>query len=176
MTAGPNGQVPQPPQVAIVGSPSSNAELTLNLTADAYDTGLVGSLVYVRPPLGAGEECALGTVTQVITTNQWHQNPSLLGVVKTIGEIPGLTADGDVRTADVKLQAAFHRQDKKASWAKTGPTLSMSPQTGTEVRRVTNGVIKALLTEEDLARVAYLGAIYRNDDLELPVNMRDFAR
>ena len=77
MTAGSDGHVPKPPQVAIVGSPSSNAELTLNLTAEAYDTGLVGSLVYVRTPLGNGEECALGTVTQVVTTNQWHQNPSL---------------------------------------------------------------------------------------------------
>jgi len=175
VTAGPDGQMPKPPQVAIVGSPSSNAELTLNLTADAYNTGLVGSLVYLRAPLGAGEECALGTVTQVITTNQWHQNPSLLGVVKTVGEIPGLTAEGDVRNADVKLQAAFRRPEKKGPWTKTGPTLSMSPQTGTEVRRVTNTVINTLLTAEDLARVAYLGAIYRNDDLTLPVNMRDFA-
>ncbi|HEX6520500.1 MAG TPA: DUF87 domain-containing protein [Streptosporangiaceae bacterium] len=161
--------------MAIVGSPSSNAELTLNLTAAAYDTGLVGSMVYILAPLGGGQECALGTVTQVVTTNQWHQNPSLLGVVKTVGEIPGLTGDGDVRTADVRLQASFHRAAEIGLWAKTGPTLSMSPRTGTEVRRVTNGVIKALLTPEDLAHVAYLGAIYRNDDLALPVNMRDFA-
>jgi hypothetical protein len=175
VTAGADGRPPEPPQVAIIGSPSSNAELTLNLTADAYDTGLVGSLVYVRPPLGGGEECAIGTVTQVITTNQWHQNPSLLGVVKTVGEIPGLTGDGDVRTADVRLQAAFSRPTKDGPWAKTGPTLSMSPQTGTQVRRVSNGVINALLTAEDLAHVAYLGAIYRNGDLALPVNMRDFA-
>jgi DNA helicase HerA-like ATPase len=173
VTSGSDGQLP--PQVAIVGSPSSNAELTLNLTADAYDVGLVGSLVYVRTPLGSGEECALGTVTQVITTNQWHHNASLLGVVKSVGEIPGLTGDGDVRSADVRLQAAFHRPAEKVPWAKTGPSLSMSPQTGTHVRRVTNGVIKALLTPEDLAHVAYLGGIYRNDDLALPVNMRDFA-
>ena len=175
MTAETDGKVPQPPQVAIVGSPSSNGELTLNLTAAAYDTGLVGSMVYIRASLGGGEECALGTVTQVVTTNQWHQNPSLLGVVKTVGEIPGLTGDGDVRTADVRLQAAFYRPADTGPWEKTGPTLSMSPRTGTEVRRVTNGVIRALLTPEDLAHVAYLGAIYRNDDLALPVNMRDFA-
>ncbi len=175
MTPGADEKVPQPPQVAIVGSPSSNGELTLNLTGAAYDTGLVGSMVYVRAPLGGGEECALGTVTQVVTTNQWHQNPSLLGVVKTVGEIPGLTGDGDVRTADVRLQAAFHRPADTGAWEKTGPTLSMSPRTGTAVRRVTNGVIRALLTPEDLAHVAYLGAIYRNDDLALPVNMRDFA-
>lgn len=175
MSTGADGHAPLPPQVAIVGSPSSNAELTLNLTAEAYDTGLVGSLVYVRPPLGEGEECALGTVTQVVTTNQWHQNPSLLGVVKTVGEIPGLTGDGDVRTADVRLQAAFGRSARKGQWAKTGPSLSMSPQTGTQVRRVTDVVINGLLTPEDLAHVAYLGGIYRNDNLALPVNMRDFA-
>lgn len=175
MTAGADGKAAQPPQVAIVGSPSSNGELKLNLTAAAYDTGLVGSMVYIRAPLGGGEECALGTVTQVVTTNQWHQNPSLLGVVKTVGEIPGLTGDGDVRTADVRLQAAFSRSSDTGPWGKTGPTLSMSPRTGTDVRRVTNGVIRALLTPEDLAQVAYLGAIYRNDDLALPVNMRDFA-
>jgi Helicase HerA, central domain len=175
VTAGTDGKVPQPPQVAIVGSPSSNGELTLNLTAAAYDSGLVGSMVYIRAPLGAGQECALGTVTQVVTTNQWHHNSSLLGVIKTVGEIPGLTGDGDVRTADVRLQAAFYRRTETGPWEKTGPTLSMSPRTGTEVRRVTNGVIKALLTPEDLAHVAYLGGIYRNDDLALPVNMRDFA-
>jgi hypothetical protein len=175
MSIGADGHPPLPPQVAIVGSPSSNAELTLNLTAEAYDTGLVGSLVYVRPPLGEGEECALGTVTQVVTTNQWHQNPSLLGVVKTVGEIPGLTGDGDVRTADVRLQAAFGRSARKGEWAKIGPSLSMSPQTGTQVRRVTDVVINGLLTPEDLAHVAYLGGIYRNDNLALPVNMRDYA-
>jgi len=175
VTAGTDGKAPQPPQVAIVGSPSSNGELTLNLTAAAYDTGLVGSMVYLLASLGAGQECALGTVTQVVTTNQWHENASLLGVVKTVGEIPGLTGDGDVRRADVRLQAAFYRPADTGPWEKTGPTLSMSPRTGTAVRRVTNSVIKALLTPQDLAHVAYLGAIYRNDDLALPVNMRDFA-
>src|SRR5262249_1853928 len=144
------GNAPEPIQVAIVGSPSTNAELTLNLTSEAYDVGLVGSLVYIRAPLGGGEECALGTVTQVVTTNQWHQNASLLGVVKKVGEIPGLTGDGDIRSAQVRLQAAFHRSDKDGPFAKTGPTLSMSPQTGIAIRRVTNGVIRALLTEEDL--------------------------
>jgi hypothetical protein len=95
--------------------------------------------------------------------------------VKTVGEIPGLTGDGDVRTADVRLQAAFGRTARKGQWAKTGPSLSMSPQTGTQVRRVTDVVINGLLTPEDLAHVAYLGGIYRNDNLALPVNMRDFA-
>ena len=43
-------------QVAIVGSPSSNSELTLNLTEEAYEAGLVGALVYVQPDMGDGEE------------------------------------------------------------------------------------------------------------------------
>ena len=175
MTGGTDGKVPQPPQVAIVGSPSSNGELTLNLTAAAYDTGLVGAMVYIRAPLGGGQECALGTVTQVVTTNQWHQNPSLLGVVKTVGEIPGLTGDGDVRTADVRLQAAFTDQPTQSRGRKPVRRSRCPREPGPRSAGVTNGVIRALLTPEDLAHVAYLGAIYRNDDLALPVNMRDFA-
>jgi DNA helicase HerA-like ATPase len=161
--------------VAIVGSPSSNNAIALNLTAAAYQQGLVGALVYVRTEMGDGLECAIGTVTQIVTSNQWHENASLLGVVKTVGEIPGLTKEGDIRNAEVALQAAYHRPNGHSQWTKTGPSLSMSPPTGTRVRRVTNEVIKDLLTPKELAEVAYLGEVYRNPQVLLPVNMRDFA-
>jgi len=162
-------------QVAIVGSPSSNGELTLNLTEEAYEAGLVGALVYVQPQMGDGEELAIGTVTEVTTTNQWHQNASLLGVVKTVGEIPGLTREGDIRTADVRLQASYRRPRREGEWVKNGPSLSLSPSTGTTVLRVTNSVIQELLTGDERESLAYLGKVYRNEDLVLPTNMRDFA-
>jgi Helicase HerA, central domain len=162
-------------QVAIVGSPSSNGELTLNLTEDAYEAGLVGALVYVQPEMGDGEELAIGTVTEVTTTNQWHQNASLLGVVKTVGEIPGLTREGDIRTADVRLQASYRRLKRDGEWVKNGPSLSLSPSTGTTVLRVTNSVIQELLTASERESLAYLGKVYRNENLILPINMRDFA-
>jgi hypothetical protein len=162
-------------QVAIVGSPSSNGELTLNLTEEAYEAGLVGALVYVKPEMGDGEELAIGTVTEVTTTNQWHQNASLLGVVKTVGEIPGLTREGDIRTADVRLQASYRRLKRDGEWVKNGPSLSLSPSTGTTVLRVTNSVIQELLTASERESLAYLGKVYRNENLILPTNMRDFA-
>jgi len=162
-------------QVAIVGSPSSNSELTLNLTEEAYEAGLVGALVYVQPDMGDGEELAIGTVAEVTTTNQWHQNASLLGVVKSVGEIPGLTREGDIRTADVRLQASYRRSDRDGEWAKSGPSLSLSPSTGTPVRRVTNEVIHELLTAVEREGLAYLGKVYRNESVSLPTNLRDFA-
>jgi uncharacterized protein DUF87 len=161
--------------LAIVGSPSTNAELVLNLTAAAYDTGLVGALVYIQPGLGEGEELALGTVNQVVTKNQWHENSSLQGVIKTTGSIPGLTAEGDVRTAEVRLQATYQRPRKTGPWEKGGPTLSMSPTTGTNVRRATDEMLQALLTDTERESIAYLGSVYRNNHIRLPTNMRDFA-
>ncbi|WP_432573326.1 ATP-binding protein [Kineococcus sp. SYSU DK005] len=163
-------------QVAVVGSPSSNYEVTLDLLDTAVHEPLVGSMLLLTQPSGAGEELALGTVTEVTTLNQWHSQPLLRGVVKTKGHIPGMSGDtGDVRAAGIKLQACYKRGGGGApgEWAQAGPSLRMSPPTGTAVRRVTNDVLDELMSgEEDLH---YLGHLHGTSDVRIPMSIRDFS-
>lgn len=163
-------------QVAVVGSPSTNSEVTLDLLDAATREPLVGSMLLMSIALGHGHELALGTVTEVTTVNQWHTNPLLRGVVKRNGQIPGMSGDsGDVRAASVKIQAVYKRLIEDTipgPWAQSGPSLRMSPPTGTPVRQVTNEVIDSLMKgEEDLH---YLGNLH-GTNVRIPMAIRDFS-
>lgn len=159
--------------VAVVGSPSSNSEITLDLLATAGRQPLVGAMLCLAHEQEDGLELGLGTVTQVTTENQWHTNKMLRGVVKARGEIPGMSGDsGDVRAATIKIQAAYTTRDD-GEWVQSGPSLKNSPPTGTAIRRLSSAAL-----EELTARVAdkhYLGALHGSPDVPLPLNMRDFS-
>ncbi|ABS04030.1 ATP-binding protein [Kineococcus radiotolerans] len=175
-------------QVAVVGTPSSNYEVTLDLLDTAIHEPLVGSMLLLTQPSGGGEELALGMVTEVTTMNQWHSQPLLRGVVKAKGHIPGMSGDlGDVRAASIKLQACYKRSVlgqpqsgvqagplvQAGPWVQAGPSLRMSPPTGTAVRRVTNEVLDELMSgEEDLH---YLGHLHGTGDVRVPMSIRDFS-
>jgi hypothetical protein len=163
-------------QVAVVGSPSTNYEVTLDLLDAATHEPLVGSMLLLAQPLAGGQELALGTVTEVTTVNQWHTNALLRGVVKTRGEIPGMSGDvGDVRAATIRLQACYKRsadgQDLQP-WTQSGPSLRMSPPTGTPVRKVTNEVVDELMAGED--DLHYLGHLH-GTQVRVPMSIRDFS-
>ena len=160
-------------QVAIVGSPSSNDAITLDILDSAIHEGLVGSMLFLTAPLSGGEELAIGTVTGVTTTNQWHQNPAMRGVIKTHGLIPNMSGDsGDVRAATIKLQAVYGKKPGNDDWVQSGPSLRMSPPTGAPIRTVTNEVLTELMAGED--DLHYLGHLHRTD-VRVPMSIRDFS-
>lgn len=162
------------PQVAVVGSPSSNYEVTLDILDAAAHQPLVGSMLYLTHPLGEGTELALGTVAQVTTENQWHTNNALRGVVKARGTIPGMSGDaGDVRAASIKIQACYRRgPGPDAGWVQGGPTMRMSPPTGAAIRTVTDGVFADLMAGE--TDLHYLGTLH-GTTTAVPMRIEDFS-
>jgi len=109
------------PHIASVGSPSSNYDLTLDLTLDARNHPLVGSMLTVENAMGDGAELALGTVTEVTTTNKWHEDPAFRGALAGGGEIPGMSGDeGDSRRARIRVQAAWRRANPDCPWEPSG--------------------------------------------------------
>jgi hypothetical protein len=163
-------------QVAVVGSPSTNYEITLDLLGTATRDPLVGSMLMLAQPSGEGVELGLGMVTEVTTVNQWHTNPALKGVVKSRGSIPGMSGDtGDVRMATIKLQAAYRNDasDMEGKWRQSGPSMRMSPPTGAAIRKVTDEVLTELMAgEED---IHYLGTLHGSNDVRVPMQIRDFS-
>jgi hypothetical protein len=124
-------------------------------------------------------ECliALGTVTEILTMNRWHEDPNMRGVLKRYGSLPHLSAVGDVRTADVTVQAAYLAAEpdpgKGEPPRESAGSLSMSPTTGAAVCRVTDDFLTNLLRRHH-DQITYLGQIYRTA-VRMPVTVRHFG-
>ncbi|MCA1704235.1 MAG: DUF87 domain-containing protein, partial [Actinobacteria bacterium] len=163
--------------VGVVGSPSTTGKITVDILENATSAPLHGQLVYLSHPLG--EKCliALGTVTEILTSNRWHEDPNMRGVLKRYGTLPHLSAEGDVRSAEVLVQAAYLSQAADPSIGQppieSGGALSMSPTTGAEVSRVTDEFLMSLLRRHQ-DDIVFMGEIYRSE-VRLPLTIRHFG-
>lgn len=159
--------------VAVVGSPSTNSEISLDMLANSTTLPLVGAMLCVQHQMEDGVEMGLGVVNAITTYNKWHSDPTLQGIVKKRGEIPGMTGDdGDVRAASIKIQACYKKRDDVGHWVQSGPAFRMSPTTGSPVHTVNNAVISELVsgTEE----LHYFGKMH-GTDVDAPFNIPDFS-
>ncbi len=102
-------------EVGLVGSPSTTAKVTVDILEDATGEPLHGQLVSLTHPLHDKYLIALGTVTEIKTSNRWHEDPNMRGVLKRHGRLPHLSDVGDVRTAEVVVQAAYESRTENPS-------------------------------------------------------------
>jgi hypothetical protein len=165
-------------EVGVVGSPSTTAEITVDILEDASGVPLHGDLVYLSHPLNNRCLIALGTVTDITTMNRWHEDPNMRGVLKKHGSLPHLSGVGDVRTAKVLVQAAYLADTADPSQGEdpieAAAALTMSPTTGAAVARVTNPFLDQLLRRHH-GEITYLGHIHHTD-VRLPLTLRHFGR
>jgi hypothetical protein len=164
-------------KIGLVGSPSTTGTATVDIVEEASALPLHGQLVYLTHPLGDKTLIAIGTVTEIRTSNRWHEDANMRGVLKRHGSLPHLSEVGDVRTADLLVQAAYEAADADPSEGnppmESGGALSMSPTTGALVLPVTDGFLTQLLRRH-AEEITYLGSIYRSD-VKLPLKLRHFG-
>lgn len=155
--------------VAVVGSPSSNTELTLDLLQEATEERLVGALTAFRANQNGSEITSVGQVVGIELRNRWHEDSVFRNLVKRTGEIPPITNRQDTRTADLVVGATFRRRDNGFD----PEVLGMVPATGTRVFRVDQPLLDSLL-EVYREEIVYLGRAYANDVL-YPMWFKHFA-
>lgn len=164
--------------IGLVGSPSTTAKVTVDILEDATAFPLRGQLVSLTHPMDERHLIALGTVTEIRTSNRWHEDPNMRGVLKRHGSLPHLSAVGDVRTADVAIQAVYLAESQDPSEGEppteSGGSLAMSPTTGAQVRRITDQFLSDLLRGHR-EEMVYLGNAYGMDDVRLPLTLRHFG-
>jgi hypothetical protein len=146
--------------VAVVGSPSTNTELTLDLLQEATEERLVGALTAFRATQDNHEITSVGQVVGIELRNRWHEDSVFRNLVKRTGEIPPITNRQDTRTADLIVGATFRR----CSDGFEPEVLGMVPATGTRVFRVDQDLLDSLL-EVYRSEIVYLGRAYANDVL-----------
>jgi DNA helicase HerA-like ATPase len=164
-------------KIGVVGSPSTTGRVTVDIVDDASNMPLHGQLVYLLHPLTGNALIALGTVAEINTQNRWHEDANMRGVLKKHGSLPHLSEVGDVRTAELLIQAAYETEDEDPAKGEppleSGGALSMSPTTGAPVFQVTDDFLRNLLRRHTL-ELTYLGHIHRSE-VKLPLKLRHFG-
>lgn len=160
-------------RVGVVGSNSSTGSLVVDLVGDSRSRSLNGKMVAVMPEdMDGTREVGLGMVTEITTTNPYHENTSLRGVIALQGSIANLTGRGDIKTAKVELQSAF--RDDGGRVRPVGGSLTFAPSTGENVHLANNDLVQRL-ARQATNDLFYLGSIYRQRDILLPLSFHDFS-
>ncbi|KRC51864.1 hypothetical protein ASE16_01995 [Leifsonia sp. Root227] len=164
--------------IGIIGSPSSTAQITIDIVEKASGENLLGTLVYSTVRMRDHKYLlALGTIGEIETRNRWHEDLNMRGVLRVHGTLPHLSAEGDVRSAEVSIQAVYETDSSEPPFTtapiESGGALGMSPTTGSPVKQVRDSLVQALIApnRED---VVYLGYIHGND-VHLPMYVREFT-
>lgn len=161
-------------RVGVIGSGTTNSTLVVDLVGEAQNQSLAGRMVVLRPHSTDGMEYAVGTIAEIENVNRFHADPALRGVVALRGSLAGLTADGDIKTAAVQVQSAFRSDDDSTSIVPVGGSMTFAPSTGETVHTVTPGIIDAL-AREATNDIFYLGTIYRERHIPLPMSVPEFS-
>ena len=146
--------------VAVVGSPSTNTELTVDLLQEATEERLVGALTAFEAVQNGQRITSVGQIVGIELKNRWHEDSVFRNLVKRTGEIPPITNRQDTRTADLVVGATFRQSTNGFD----PEVLGMVPPTGTRVYRVDQPLLDRLL-EIYRSEIVYLGRAYANDVL-----------
>ena len=128
--------------IGVVGSPSTNTELTVDLLMEATEERIVGALVALDASQNGVPIKSVGQIVGVELRNRWHEDSVFRNLIKRTGDIPPITNRQDTRIADLVVGATF----KEDAQGYEPDVLGMVPSTGTRISRVDQPLLDNLLS------------------------------
>ena len=173
MTDGPTDLdrlVDETEQMGVVGSPSSTAQLAVDILGSAAGRKLVGELAFFRFLQGASPHYALGQITEIELQNAWHEDPAMRSLIRARGRVDAVSGRQDTHLGRMTVSAVFRG---------TGPgayepsILGTVPPTGTSIRLATDGLLDEMLRPYR-SQLFYLGRVYGSEP-RLPLWFKHFG-
>src|SRR5438046_2423298 len=161
---------PRVDDVAVIGSPSTNVQLTVDLLQEATEERVVGALTAFQAVQNGVPIVSVGQIVGLELRNRWHEDAVFRNLVKRTGEIPPITNRQDTRVADLVVGATFRQNGEVYE----PDVLGMIPPTGTRVFRVDQALLDRLLAGYR-DEIVYLGRAYANQVL-YPMWFKHFDR
>jgi len=155
--------------IGVVGSPSTNTELTIDLLMEAAEERVVGALVGFQATQNGKPIATVGQIVSVELRNRWHEDSVFRNLIKRTGEIPPITNRQDTRTASLVVGATFSEHNG----CYEPDVLGIVPPTGTRVFRIDQTILDRLLSMYR-NEIFYLGRAYANDVM-LPMWFKHFG-
>lgn len=166
-------EVPREQKIGVVGSETTTDLISVDLISDARNRSTNGRMVLVAPEDSEGDqEYAIGTVTGITNRNRHHEDPALRGIIALRGGIGNLTRRADIKTAKIDIQAAFRAVGDNIR--AIGGNMSFAPDTGEGVYLLDSDTVRSL-AEGVTKDLFYLGNMYRQPDVLLPMSVGDFS-
>ncbi len=155
--------------IGVVGSPSTNTELTIDLLMEATEERVVGALVGFNATQDGRPITTVGQIVSVELRNRWHEDSVFRNLIKRTGEIPPITNRQDTRIASLVVGATFSERDNRYE----PDVLGIVPPTGTRIFRVNQQILDELLRMYQ-NEIFYLGKAYGNEVM-LPMWFKHFG-
>jgi len=158
-------------RLGVVGSPSSTAELALDILGSAVTRKLVGELALFRFAQDTSAHYALGQITEVQLRNIWHEDPTMRSLIRQRGRVDAVSERQDTHLGQMVISAVF----RKGGAAGYEPSiLGTVPATGTPIHLVSDLVLDELLRPYR-DQIFYLGHVYGSKP-RLPLWFKHFDR
>ncbi len=158
-------------RLGVVGSPSSTAQLALDILGSAATRKLVGELALFRFLQDASPHYALGQITEVQLRNIWHEDPTMRSLIRQRGRVDAVSERQDTHLGQMVVSAVF-RQGGSAGYEPS--ILGTVPATGTPIHLVNDSVLDELLRPYR-DQIFYLGHVYGSKP-RLPLWFKHFDR
>lgn len=155
----------------VIGSPSSTAELSLDVLGAAVTRKLVGELALFRFPQDDAAHYALGQITEVQLRNIWHEDPTMRSLIRQRGRVDAVSERQDTHLGKMTVSAVFR---KGGPGGYEPSILGTVPATGTTIQQVDDEVLEELLRPYR-DQIFYLGHVYGSKP-KLPLWFKHFDR
>ena len=161
----------QAERLGVVGSPSSTAQLALDILGSAVTRKLVGELALFHYIQDTSNHYALGQITEIQLRNIWHEDPTMRSLIRQRGRVDAVSERQDTHLGQMTISAVF----KDGSSADYEPSiLGTVPSTGTPIHLVTDPVLDELL-KPYRDQIFYLGHVYGSQP-KLPLWFKHFDK
>lgn len=170
MNNGMHELVAQSERLGVVGSPSTTAELAMDVLGTAVQKKLVGELAFLQFPQDGKDHYALGQITEVELRNVWHEDPTIRSLIRQRGGVDQISERQDTHLGRMTLSAIFAAD---SSGRYVPAFLGTVPSTGSNIYLVRDGVLQRLL-EPFKDELFYLGRVYGSTPL-LPMWFKHFG-
>ena len=161
--------IDQTERLGVVGSPSSTAQLALDILGSAVTRKLVGELALFPFSQDTRPHYALGQITEVQLRNIWHEDPTMRSLIRQRGRVDAVSERQDTHLGQMIISAVF----RKGGSAGYEPSiLGTVPSTGTPIHLVTDPVLDELLRPYR-EQIFYLGQVYGSNP-RLPLWFKHF--
>ena len=163
--------VDQTERLGVVGSPSSTAQLALDILGTAVTRKLVGELALFRYLQDASAHYALGQITEIQLRNIWHEDPTMRSLIRQRGRVDAVSERQDTHLGQMTISAVF-REGGPAGYEPS--ILGTVPSTGTPIHLVTDPVLDELLRPYR-EQIFHLGHVYGSNP-KLPLWFKHFDK
>lgn len=166
-----NSLVDQTERLGVIGSPSSTAQLAIDILGSAVTRKLVGELALFRFVQDASSHYALGQITEIQLRNVWHEDPTMRSLIRQRGRVDPVSERQDTHLGQMVISAVF----KEGGSAGYEPSiLGTVPSTGTPIHIVTDEILDEVLSPYK-DQIFYLGHVYGSIP-KLPLWFKHFDR